>query len=155
MSLQELDNKQATEETSDEKKPLRQGATWMERNKHMFPNFFTPKVVANRGADIHEPSPLPKAGHYCEPVTRKLDRKTRGRMTHVMLHIHPTDKTFTIKSISGDITIKVSRAELLIAIAHVHGSPWVSIRFGTETYRLNRTELKNAFVKLEAKTKDH
>ena len=108
--------------------------------KFLPPNFFTKKVVENRAKGrAYVPA-------QTQPVSRwkSVARKLNGRTTHIELHLKQEDHSFYFKCPVEDISRKVEHHRLMIAIAPVHGSPWVTMTVGTQVFTLNRAELLSA-----------
>ena len=151
MSLQELDpmaepSASVKVETMHAKPLLHVvgGKLWSFRQNH--PQFFTPKVVENRTADLPAGKAFPKKNW--EPVSKKISEKQK---THIALHRNLKDGTFFFRSQSDDtLRMPIGRDILLIAIAAVKGSEWVQMKAGGHTLCLHRAELRIAFKKLES-----
>lgn len=136
MSQQELAPATATQEADDDS-PM----SWFKRQ------FFTAKIVDNRQTAPRQPL-LRNPEKYWETVTIKLDRKSVGSTTHVMLHLDPDRGSFFFKSALWVTPLPVLEGTLSSAIDP--GGDWVTIRLETHSLRLNRAELKAAVLRLRS-----
>ncbi len=108
--------------------------------KFLPPHFFTPKVVENRAKGRAYVPTQPKAESRWKSVARKLNGKT----THIELHLKQDNHSFYFKCPVEGISRKVEHHRLMMAIAPVHGSPWVTMTVDTQVFTLNRAELLSA-----------
>lgn len=88
-----------------------------------------------------EPSEEVKETTY--PITRKHGE----RVTCASLRKERNGEFFL--KLGCGVEYRVSRQVIAEATATTARSTWASVRIGTESYRLNRSELRNAFQQLE------